>query len=139
MKILLFAGLLLASLSGCSKGGSDPAPVVKITDGRWEWESEIQVTDLKNGQPTTTLNMPVLPGSVYYTYGTNGYLTVTLNGVAQTPVAYTSYQVGVPVVTTDKGFPVTTTLTELTATHMTQVTVYDQTMMTYTVTDTWKR
>jgi hypothetical protein len=105
----------------------------------WEWESETLVSVFKDGRPTKTESKTVVPKSVYITYGTNGYATATINGVVQPAVAYTPMQVGVPVASTQKGFAVTNTLTELTPTHMTLVEVNEDASVKYTTTDTYKR
>jgi hypothetical protein len=136
---LSFAGLLL--LAGCSKSGSDPSPTPPTPTivGTWEWESESLVAVYKDGRAGYTQNKVVTPKSVFVTYGTDGYITGLINGVAQPRVAYAPIQVGVPVASTNKGFAVTKTVTELTSTHMTQVEVDQDNTVTYTTTDTYKR
>jgi hypothetical protein len=140
MKRLLPFLFLALTLSNCKKGSDDPAPAPTATMiATWEWESESLVTVYKDGRPTTTQNKTVVPKSVYVTFGSNGYATTTTNGVAAAPVPYTLKQVGVPATSTDRGYAVTETLTELTTTHMTYVIVNENSSVKYTTTDTYKR
>lgn len=79
MKKFLLAGLLLAGLSGCSKDGSDPKPVLAVPElagGTWAWTSETTVETNKATGAVTSRAKTVVPNTVKATYTTSGTYTV---------------------------------------------------------------
>ena len=124
----------LVGLASCSKA-DDPAakPTVSASIvGTWTWASDRTVTTYANGQPSTTSEKTIVPGSVTLTYQADGSRFTTVNGVSSAPVAGTLPGLGQPVASTRNGFATTTTLTELTANKMVTVIVDQSAAVTYT-------
>jgi PBP1b-binding outer membrane lipoprotein LpoB len=90
MKAILSVALSAFLFVGCSKSGSDapPAPAASLTGGTWRWSSEKIETMPKDGRPATTSIQTVQTGVETQTYGTDGFLTVSYDGVAQPKVNY---------------------------------------------------
>jgi hypothetical protein len=144
---LLLAGLLLAGLSGCSKGSSDPTPVVStpaLTGASWAWTSGATVATPKSGGAVTNQPKTVVPNTVKLTYASDGtYMvvrdkSVTSTGTTQTTTGTYTYSGGV-ITYVSGGKTSTSRVDVLTASNLTLVSTSEDTNTRYVTTDTWAR
>jgi hypothetical protein len=145
MKKLLLAGLLLAGLSGCSKGGNDPAPATPaLTGGTWVWTSETTVATNQTSGAVTSQSKTVVPNTFKVTYNTNGtYTTVADKSVTSTGVdiittgTYTYSGGTITLVTSGKTS--TARVDVLTNSNLTVVSTDNSGSTRYVTTDTYAR
>lgn len=147
MKKLLLAGLLLAGLSGCSKGGGNSAPTPAtpaLTGNTWVWTSGTLVSTNKNTGVSTTQSKTVIPNTVKLTYTTSGTYTsladksVSSTGADIVTTGTYSYSAGTISHTTG-GKTTTARVDVLTNSNLTLVRTDDSGSMHYVTTDTYAR
>ncbi len=87
MKNLLLACVLLGGLTGCNKGGGEPAAA--LVGPTWSLQSQVVVATPKNGGASTSSTRPIPAGSSTHTYKADGTFLITGIGYASGTYSYT--------------------------------------------------
>jgi hypothetical protein len=126
MKNQLSLALLAVAFVGCSKGNSDPAPVVTASPliGTWN-QVRYSQTSTPSGGATVTVNQIVPPGYIAKNYTADGKYEVIQDGKSMGSGTYT--YVGKTLSTQFGGLSEVWEVTEITANRMVQTATYSTT------------